>query len=70
MIPTPAVRALIREEKVHQIYSLISTGGGLGMVTMNQSLYQLCKRNLISRDVAFKRSTNPDDLKRLMENQF
>ena len=70
MIPTPAIRSLIREEKIHQIYSLVSTGGALGMMTMNQSLYQLYKRNLISRDQAFKRSTNPDDLKRLMEKQY
>jgi twitching motility protein PilT len=70
MVPTPAIRSLIREEKVHQIYSHISTGGGIGMMTMNQSLYQLYRRNLISRETAFKRSTNPDDLKRLMENQY
>jgi twitching motility protein PilT len=69
MVPTPAVRSLIREEKVHQIYSHISTGGGLGMMTMNQSLYQLYRRNLISRETAYKRSTNADDLKRLMESQ-
>jgi twitching motility protein PilT len=70
MIPTPAVRSLIREEKVHQIYSAISTSVALGMMTMNQSLYHLYKRNLISREQAFKRSSNPDDLKRLMEKEY
>jgi twitching motility protein PilT len=70
MIPTPSIRALIREEKVHQIYSDITTGGGLGMTTMNRSLYQLCKRNVISRDMAFKRSTNQDDLQRLFDGSY
>ena len=69
MVPTMAIRALIREEKVHQIYSLISTGGGMGMMTMNQSLCNLWRRNLISRETAFKRSTNHEDLQRLMENR-
>jgi twitching motility protein PilT len=70
MIPTPSIRALIREEKVHQIYSDITTGGGLGMTTMNRSLYQLCTRNLISRDMAFKRSSHPDDLQRLFDGNY
>ena len=70
MLPTPAIRSLIREEKVHQIYSDISTGGGLGMTTMNRSLYQLCRKNLISRDQAFKRSSYPDDLQRLFDGKY
>jgi twitching motility protein PilT len=70
MISTPSIRALIREEKVHQIYSDITTGGGLGMTTMNRSLYDLCRKSLISRDMAFKRSSNTDDLQRLFDGAY
>ncbi len=66
LIPTPAIRSLIREGKEHQIYSLISTGGQYGMQTMNQSLARLYKRNLITHDEAMNRSSNPDDLERIL----
>jgi len=70
MVATPAIRSLIRERKVHQIYSLISTGGEYGMQTMNQSLYRLYKNNLISYEEALNRSTNVEDFKRLVEGNF
>lgn len=63
MIPTPAIRNLIREDKVHQIYSSMQTGQGKhGMQTMNQSLYDLCSKRHISNDEAIGRSSQPDEL--------
>ncbi|MDA8085487.1 MAG: PilT/PilU family type 4a pilus ATPase [Nitrospiraceae bacterium] len=53
LIPTPAIRNLIREDKLHQIYSIMQTGQShSGMQTMNQSLIDLMNRNLISLDEA------------------
>ncbi|GAB4330299.1 MAG: type IV pilus twitching motility protein PilT [Candidatus Abyssubacteria bacterium] len=70
MVATPAIRSLIREEKLHQIYSSISTGGALGMQTMNQSLYKLYKSGQISYEVALESSANQEDLLRLMGKGF
>jgi twitching motility protein PilT len=64
MIANSAVRSLIREDKAHQIYSIIQTGGKLGMRTMNQSLFDLYRAGLISYDEAMSRTTDPEDLKR------
>jgi twitching motility protein PilT len=61
-----AVRALIREQKIHQLYSVIQTGQKEGMRTMNQSLYDLYLNRVISLDDALARSSDPDDLLRLM----
>ena len=70
MIPTPAIRNLIREDKLHQIYSAISTGGSLGMQTMNQSLHKLYKSGQISYEQALENSMNQEDLLRLMGKDF
>lgn len=67
MIPNPAIRALIRSEKLEQIPSMIEIGAGEGMMTMNQSLYRLARRGVISYDLAMKRSPNPEGLQRLFE---
>jgi len=67
MITTPAVRSLIRESKVHQIYSVIQTSQKDGMKTMNQTLYELYQKRLISYDDAFDRTTDVEDLKRLFK---
>lgn len=67
MIPNTAIRNLIREEKIQQIPTAIETGAGEGMMTMNQSLFRLVRRNIISMDMAFKRSNDPDGLRRLIE---
>jgi len=67
LIATSAVRALIRDDKAHQIFSLIQTGGKVGMRTMNQSLYELYRTNQITFDDALSRTTDPDDLKRLFQ---
>jgi twitching motility protein PilT len=50
MVATPAIRALIREDKVHQIYSAMQAGKKYGMQTMSDALYQLYVQRLVSRD--------------------
>ncbi|MBI5755504.1 MAG: type IV pilus twitching motility protein PilT [Nitrospirae bacterium] len=63
MVPNPAIRNLIREDKIHQIYSTMQTGQSkFGMQTMNQSLYDLFIRGLITKDEAIGRSTGPEEL--------
>src|SRR4051812_38777774 len=66
MIPTPAVRNLIREGKSHQLYSALQTGGQHGMQTMDASLTDLVRRGKLSRRVAESRSSTPEELKRLL----
>jgi twitching motility protein PilT len=65
LVATPAVRNLIREGKVHQIYSAMQGGGKYGMQTMDQSLAQLVKAGSINMDVALERCHHEDDLRRL-----
>ena len=69
LISTPAIRALIREGKVHQIYSSLQTGAKLGMQTMNMALYDLCMRKLISYEEAVSHSLDPDDLRKMIEER-
>ena len=66
LIINHAVRSLIREQKIHQIYSVIQTGQKEGMRTMNQSLYELYVNRVISLEEALARSMDPDDLMRIM----
>src|SRR3989454_1294336 len=66
MVSTPAVRNLIREEKIHQIYSAMQSGQKFGMQTMNQALVELISRRQITREEAMKRSTNPEELAQLL----
>jgi twitching motility protein PilT len=66
LVPTPAVRNLIREGKTHQIYSALQTGGQFGMQTMDASLAQLVRQHKISRELAEARSSAPEELRRLM----
>ncbi len=66
LIPTPAVRNLIREAKTHQIYSVIQTGSQYGMQTMDAALADLVKRGIVSRDTALRKSSNPDEVERLI----
>jgi twitching motility protein PilT len=68
MVPNAAIRNLIREDKVHQIYSIMQTGqAGTGMQTLNQSLAHLFLRRLISYEEALGRSTDVDELRMLIE---
>src|ERR1041385_8699048 len=70
LIPTPAVRNLIREDKIHQIYSQMQVGQGQhGMQTMNQSLYSLYARRLISLEEAMGRSSDQDELRSMIEGK-
>ncbi|OMH39572.1 type IV pilus twitching motility protein PilT [Motiliproteus sp. MSK22-1] len=61
MIGTPAIRNLIREDKVAQMYSAIQTGSGFGMQTMDQCLQELLKKGLISRDAAREKAKMPQN---------
>lgn len=70
MIPNPAIRNLIREDKVHQIYSQIQIGQGKsGMQTMNQSLYSLYQRRLISLEDAMGYAGDPNELHAMIEGR-
>jgi twitching motility protein PilT len=66
LVPTPAVRNLIREGKTHQIYSTMQTGSSHGMLTMDSALAQLVRAGKITRQLAESRSSNPDELRRLL----
>jgi twitching motility protein PilT len=67
MIPNTAIRALIREDKIHQVYSSMQMGQEVsGMQTMNQSLASLYHRRLISMEIAMARSADDDELRSLI----
>ena len=67
MVPNTAIRSLIRSEKLEQIPSMIEIGSGEGMMTMNQSLYRLMRRGVITMDMALKRTSDPNGLQRLID---
>jgi twitching motility protein PilT len=67
MVPTAGIRNLIREDKVHQIYSAMQTGQEkMGMQTMNQSLATLYQKRLITLETALMASSNRDELQDLI----
>src|SRR5512143_424084 len=67
MIPNPAIRNLIRENKIHQLYSQLQVGQSkFGMQTMTQSLVDLYTRKLISYDEAMGHATEPDELRPML----
>ena len=70
LMPTPAVRNLIRESKSHQIYSVLQTGGAQGMQTMDSSLAQLVRAGKITRKMAESRAHSIEELRRLMGPQM
>jgi twitching motility protein PilT len=63
MICTPAIRNLIREDKVAQMYSAIQTGGQLGMQTLDQCLKDLLKKGLITKEAAQAKAKTPEDFR-------
>lgn len=63
---TPAIRNLIREGKTHQIASVLQTGARFGMVSMDMSLRDLCRKNLVSYDEALMRAINQETFMRLV----
>jgi twitching motility protein PilT len=68
LVPNSAIRNLIREDKIHQIYSMMQTGQDkFGMQTFNQSLATLYHKRQITLEVAMQRSSNPDELRELIE---
>jgi len=70
MVPNAAIRNLIREEKVHQIYSQMQMGQTkFGMQTLNQSLCDLFMRNVIAYEDAVSRSSDPDELNTMISNR-
>ena len=70
MMPNPAIRNLIREEKIHQIYSMMQTGQAkFGMQTMNQSLYDLYAKGIISYEDAIGRSYLPEELNGMIQRK-
>jgi twitching motility protein PilT len=66
LVPTPAVRNLIRESKTHQIYSVLQTGASHGMQTMDASLAQLVRSGKVNRQLAESRSHAPEEFRRLI----
>ena len=69
LVPNPAIRNLIREDKVHQIYSSMQIGQSkFGMQTFNQSLMALLQKRLVTQDEAFSRSSDPDELRNMLSN--
>ncbi len=67
LVPDDAVRNLIRQGKIEQIYSVMQTGTARGLQTMEQALADLVLRNVITREVAFSRSSKVDQLEGLLE---
>ena len=69
LVPNAAIRNLIREDKIHQIYSMMQTGQEkYGMQTFNQALATLYHKRLISLELAMQRSSNTDELRDLIEH--
>ncbi|HEY4716247.1 MAG TPA: type IV pilus twitching motility protein PilT [bacterium] len=69
LVPTPAIRNLIREEKIHQVYSQMQVGQAkFGMQTLNQSLYSLYTRRLITLEDATGYSPDLDEFKQMLQS--
>ena len=66
MIATPAIRNLIREEKIHQIENAIQTGGKMGMKTMDKSLIDLYNKGVISKETLLNQAVNLDYVRRFV----
>lgn len=68
LVPNAAIRNLIREDKIHQIYSMMQTGQDkFGMQTFNQSLATLYHKKIITLEAAMNRTSNADELRELIE---
>ena len=67
LIPTPAIRALIRDDKLHQVYSMMQTGQAeTGMQTMNQALMNMIKGGRLAREEALHYSPVPEELEKMI----
>lgn len=67
LMVTPAIRNLVREQKIEQIYLAIQTGARLGMQTMNQCLYDLWLKHQITADTAMENAVDLEDMRRLIQ---
>jgi twitching motility protein PilT len=66
LVATPAIRALIRDDKIHQIYSMMQSGKKFGMQTLNDSLYQLYINKTVALDEVMRASHDPNELMRML----
>src|SRR4051794_26726002 len=66
LVVTPAIRALIRDDKIHQIYSMMQSGKKYGMMTMNDSLYSLYMSKAVSLDDCLRASHDQSELMRMI----
>jgi len=66
MVCTPAIRACIRDDKVHQIYGLMQAGQKFGMQTMNQALFNACVKGDIATEEGLRRSGDPEELSNML----
>ncbi len=66
MVCTPAISAVIRDDKIHQIYGLMQAGHKYGMQTMNQSIFRAYTNRQISRGEALRRSSDPLELQQML----
>jgi twitching motility protein PilT len=66
MVATPAIRALIRDDKIHQIYSAMQAGKKFGMQTMNDALYQLYTSREVSQEECERVSSDPKEFLRMI----
>ena len=67
LVATPAVRNLIREGKIHQIYPMMQAGGKFGMITMDQTSPSWSRPGTVTLELALERCTNEEDLRRLIQ---
>src|SRR6188474_102946 len=65
LVVTPAIRALIRDDKIHQIYSMMQSGKKYGMQTMNDALYQLYTHKEVTQEEVIRASHDPIELARM-----
>ena len=66
LVATQAIRAMIRDDKVHQIYSAMQSGKKFGMQTFNDSLYSLYMMDEVTLDECLRVSPDPTELKRMV----
>ena len=66
LVVTPAIRALIRDDKIHQIYSMMQAGKKFGMQTLNDSLYQLYVSREVSEEDCVRVSGDPVEFLRMI----
>ena len=66
LVVTPAIRALIRDDKVHQIYSSMQAGKKFGMQTLNDALYQLYMAREVTADECLRVSGDPTEFQRMI----